>query len=135
MNKDRTIREWFSLLLATSLLLAHQTASAQQPVKQGENLFMAHCAKCHGRSGEGFLQLYPPIHNTRYLKEKVDQMPCIIRNGMRGSIEVDGITFNQIMPGNQRISVEDMAVLINYLQKKWGHPITELTIAEPIRCE
>lgn len=135
MKKDKIITAWFPFLVVAVVLLVCQMVSAQTPAKQGENLFMAHCAKCHGRSGEGFLQLYPPIHNSRFLKEEVKQMPCIIRHGMRGKIEVDGVTFNQIMPGNKRISAEDMEVLINALQKKWDHPITKLSIAEPIQCE
>lgn len=91
---------------------------------------MGNCAKCHGREGEGFLKLYPPIHNSRFLKSNLSQLPCIMRYGLRGKITVEGTEFNQIMPGNERLSPDDMRHIISSLQKRWNHPVSELSVKE-----
>lgn len=122
----------FSLL---SLLIICFTASlffisAASGTEKGDQLYMGNCAKCHGREGEGFLRLYPPIHNSTFLKNKVPQLPCIMRYGLRGKIIVEGIEFNQIMPGNERLSPEDMGHIISFLQKRWNHPASELIVKE-----
>jgi len=94
----------------------------------GEQLYLANCAKCHGREGEGFLKLYPPILNSHYLKDNVSELPCIIRNGMRGEIIVDDVTFNQIMPAIQQLSPEQMTNLIGFMQQQWDHPKTDISV-------
>ena len=88
----------------------------------GEQLYTANCAKCHGREGEGFLKLYPPIQNSRYLKEDVSQFPCIIRYGLKGEIVIEGQTFNQIMPAIQQLKLGEISDILQFLQSKWNHP-------------
>jgi cytochrome c len=98
--------------------------------EKGDQLYMGNCAKCHGREGEGFLRLYPPIHNSNFFKKNVSQLPCIMRYGLRGKIIVEGIEFNQIMPGNERLAPEDMRHIISFLQKRWNHPASEISVTE-----
>lgn len=94
---------------------------------QGANLYLANCAKCHGREGEGFLKLYPPIRNSHHLKENVSKLPCIIRYGLKGEIVVEGVTFNQIMPAIQQLKAEEIDQIIVFLQQHWQLPITEFS--------
>jgi mono/diheme cytochrome c family protein len=96
----------------------------------GEQLYTANCAKCHGREGEGFLRLYPPIHDSKYLRQNVSKLPCIIRNGLKGEITIEEITFNQIMPAIQTLKPTQMSHIITFMQQKWNHPVTELTVSK-----
>ncbi len=114
------------ILTVVSIFMIPSSSSAA-PVT-GEQLYTANCAKCHGREGEGFLRLYPPIHDSRYLKENVSKLPCIIRNGLKGKITIGEITFNQIMPAIQTLKPTQMSHIITFLQQKWNHPVTELTV-------
>lgn len=110
------------------ILLSISSVYSFAEQSSGEQLYTANCAKCHGREGEGFLRLYPPIHDSRYLKEEVSNLPCIIRNGLRGEITVGDTTFNQVMPAIDRLSPEQMSQIITFLQQKWSHPVTELNV-------
>lgn len=116
------------LLITFALILLPHTPLTGKETGTGEQLYVANCAKCHGREGEGFLQLYPPLHNSRFFKQDIKQLPCIIRYGMKGEIEIDGKHFNGIMPGNTRLSKEQMTVLISHLQKQWGGGTSDLDI-------
>ena len=111
------------------LLSSSSVYSSAEPVK-GEQLYTANCAKCHGREGEGFLRLYPPIHDSKYLRQNVSKLPCIIRNGLKGEITIGEITFNQIMPAIQTLKPTQMSHIITFMQQKWNHPVTELTVSK-----
>lgn len=110
------------ILTIISVFILPSTSPAA-PVN-GEQLYTANCAKCHGREGEGFLRLYPPIHDSRYLKENVSKLPCIIRNGLKGEITIGETTFNQIMPAIQTLKPTQMSHIITFMQQKWNHPVT-----------
>ena len=103
---------FFSIVTFLAFFSSVQGKSGQ--VTEGQELFKAHCAKCHGQEGEGFLRLYPPLQNSRFLRTDVARLPCIMRNGLKGEIKVGDVTFNQIMPGNERLSAEheDLDVLL-----------------------
>lgn len=115
------------ILISQLLLLAPLNISASD---EGSKLYLGHCAKCHGREGEGFLKLYPPIRNTRYLKEDVSKLPCIIRYGLKGEIVVDGVTFNQMMPAIQQLKTDDIGHIIRFLQTSWNHPVTPTDVVK-----
>lgn len=96
----------------------------------GEGLYLSHCASCHGKEGEGFLQVYPPLVNSQYLGSEIARLPCIMRFGMKGKIIAGGREFNGIMPGNSRLSNDDLAALTNYLLVRWGDADKKLNVAE-----
>lgn len=116
----------FTSLILLILLLTNQCWSAEPD--KGSQLYLGNCAKCHGREGEGFLKLYPPIRNSRFLNEDVFKLPCIIRYGLKGEIVVEGHTFNQIMPAIQQLSSEQINDTMRFMQNQWNHPVTELTV-------
>lgn len=116
------------VLSAILLILVTIYAPEVKAADAGGDLYLGHCAKCHGREGEGFLKLYPPIRNTSYLNKNVSKLPCIIRYGLKGEILVDGVTFNQIMPAMPQLQSEDIEKTIHLLQESWNHPITPLEV-------
>jgi len=114
------------ILTIISVFMLPSTSSAVP--NEGEQLYTANCAKCHGREGEGFLRLNPPLDNSKYLKEDVSKLPCIIRNGLKGKITVGEVTFNQIMPAIRTLTPTQIGNIITFMQQKWNHPETELSV-------
>ncbi len=104
--------------------------------KKGEELYIANCAKCHGFEGEGFSDIYPSIKDSRFLKEKTEKLPCIIRLGSKGELSKRKSDYDQNKPPTTRISASEMGELIQYMQKKWDHTITVLDIDKLLQaCE
>jgi len=90
----------------------------------GKRLYIDHCSNCHQKDGSGLVRLYPPIDNSDYLKSDPERTICIIRNGLKGEIFVNGISFNQPMPENTKLSNLEIAELVTYLYGAWGNQHT-----------
>ena len=86
----------------------------------GKRLYIEQCSNCHQKDGSGLARLYPPINNSDYFKSGPDSTICIIRNGIEGEIILNGISYNQPMPGHQNLTVLEIAELVTYLYSAWG---------------
>lgn len=96
---------------------------------QGARLYGQHCAGCHGEQGEGIGQLIPPLAGSDYLAQHPNQLACIVRNGLKGPIKVNGVDYDQLMLGVQdtathrQLSPAQITNLLNFIESHWGnHP-------------
>ena len=115
------------LLIPCTLLIF--TQCKQTTYGQGERLYLAHCANCHMEDGKGLAKLIPPLADADYLKNNQDRIPCILRHGQNGEITVNGVVFNQEMPGEKYTDIQ-INNMINYINTAWGNDIPVVTITE-----
>jgi len=106
------------------------TIRTAQYAANGRKLYTTHCQNCHGAQGEGLSNLYPPLTDTAYLSANRDRLACIIRNGMTGTITVDGRTFNGEMPSNRVLSAVEIAYILTYVGNSFGNEMGLMTEAE-----
>lgn len=93
----------------------------------GRVLYEKHCANCHMEAGEGLRGLYPPLAGADYVAAHGADMACLIRYGRREPLVVNGITYTQIMPGNEGLAPSELVALISYIKTAWdpaGQPVT-----------
>ena len=77
--------------------------------------------------------LYPPLKGSLYLGAKMDELPCLIRAGVRGTIVTGKKTRNVRMPGFPELTIKEMSSLINYLRQRWGKDgaaVSEQTVGQ-----
>lgn len=79
--------------------------------------------------GKGLAKLIPPLANADYLKTNQDRIPCIIRNGQSGEIVVNGVVYNQEMPGEKYTEIQ-INNMINYINTAWENNIPTVSITE-----
>lgn len=91
-----------------------------QSINNGMALFETNCSACHQKDGAGLAQLYPPLKNSTYFKANFAKLPCIIRNGLKGSIQVNGNTYDQYMPGIASLSPAEIADISNYVMNNFN---------------
>lgn len=101
----------------TDELYARQLAAlaATRQQESGKNLYLAKCAACHGREGQGQPGLYPPLQGSEWLTTPPSRLPEILSKGLRGPIMVKGEPWDSIMlpPG---LTDEEQQPLIRYLR-------------------
>ncbi len=92
----------------------------RQMLTVGKQLYLQYCANCHMEDGSGFKELYPPLKNADYMKEDLNRTVCIIKNGQKGSIVVNGEEYNQLMPNNLGLSNLEIATITTYIYNRFA---------------
>lgn len=116
-TKTFYLLSFFSLALCLSIY----TSCKENPYQQGEILYNHYCANCHIEDGTGLKGLIPPLANADWVKNNPTEMACLIRNGMKGEIVVNGKTYNQEMVGFPQLTRYELANIINYINQAWGN--------------
>ncbi len=107
-------------LLTLSACSSAEQVKYEQYMIAGEQLYAKHCSNCHGAQGKGLKNLYPPLLNSDYLQD-FSQTLCVIRNGAKGKMIVNGVVYDQIMPQNKKLYDLDIAQIATYMYSKWGN--------------
>lgn len=89
------------------------------PYQQGERLYTANCQRCHGKSGEGFENLYPSLVQSTFIHKNKEHLPCIIAHGSHYLSQVNGSGISNAMPENPHLSAIEILNIINYLNHKF----------------
>lgn len=106
------------------------SCTISSPNKQGENLYNQNCATCHGDEGEGLRNLYPPIANADYLQLHREELSCIIKNGMKHPIVVNGKDYHMPMPAATNLNAVEIHNILNFICNSWGNNLGYFTPKE-----
>jgi len=87
----------------------------------GKGIYEKNCQNCHGSDGKGLGTLYPPLTDSTYLKLNKNKLACIIRNGQTGAVQINNITYEGIMPGNETLADIDIAQVVVYITNSFGN--------------
>jgi cytochrome c551 len=124
-------------LLFFSLLGCNSTdeLKLEQYKINGQRLYETHCANCHGKNGQGLTELYPPLLNADYLKNRAAAI-CIIKNGTKGPITVNGKVYTQAMPKNPALYDIDIAQISTFIYSKFMKTDSLITVekVQAIKC-
>ena len=102
----------------------------RQYLVEGKRLYNLHCANCHQPDGRGLARLYPPLKNSDYLLPNKDKVICGMRFGQKGEIVVNGISFNQEMPGVPGITDLEIAEIATYVYTEFADSVQIITLNE-----
>lgn len=101
--------------------------------RQGELLYTKHCSNCHQADGSGLGRLYPPVKQSDYMNENFEQVLCLMRNGIRGELTVNGVQYNQAMPGVPTLTDLEIAEIATYIYNAWGNEYGLIDVKEAER--
>ena len=105
---------------STSLSLIKDTKTMQYAI-EGKILYEQYCANCHQADGTGLGRVIPPLADSDYMLEDVGRTVRVIKHGLKGEIVVNGITYNQNMPGNPQLTNMEIAQITTYIYNVWGN--------------
>lgn len=100
---------------------------------EGEEIYNSYCAACHQRDGKGAPPRYPPLSETEWVTGDKSQLISVILNGLEGSIEVKGETYDSAMPQHDFLSNEEVAKVATYVRQNFGNnasPVTEEEVSQ-----
>lgn len=109
------------LILIAMSCESREEITRRQYVVEGMNLYQTNCANCHQTNGSGLKDLYPPLAQTDVWERlKMSELTCIIKNGQKDSIRVNGKVYNAYMPANPKLQALDIAEIITFMREKWS---------------
>ena len=96
-------------------------AAAPAAAVDGAKVFQEQCGACHQPNGLGAPGQFPPLagNTDLFLSESYPAM--VVLGGLSGKIEVEGKTFNAVMPPLNYLSDAEVAAAINYVRGAWGN--------------
>jgi mono/diheme cytochrome c family protein/glucose/arabinose dehydrogenase len=105
-------------------------AEQQQRVRHGEQVFARACAACHQLDGSGMPGLAPPLRDSEWVLGPPERLMRIVLHGVRGPIEVAGTTWNLEMPGQRHLGDDELAAVLSYVRRAFGHRESPVAPAE-----
>jgi mono/diheme cytochrome c family protein/glucose/arabinose dehydrogenase len=87
----------------------------------GRQQYALVCAQCHQPDGKGQDGKAPPLRNSRFVLGPDKRLIRIVLHGMRGPVTVDGKVWNLDMPSWAALSDEQIAGVLTYVRREWGH--------------
>ena len=119
---------WAPLALVFGALVAGpalvQAGPSDETLSEGAAVYRAVCSSCHQPGGVGLEGQFPPLIDNPNVAD-ADYVAEVIRNGLSGPIEVNGVTYDGVMPAQSTLSDEDIDAVIAYIQSGFAVPAAE----------
>ena len=117
---------WCALVLVLAVVFLACGGNSNSPkftqyYNQGEQLYLKHCSNCHQKSGTGLGRVYPPVNKSDYMQKNFHRVICLMRHGTTGELVVNGVSFNQPMPGVPSLTDLEIAEIATYIYNTWEH--------------
>jgi ubiquinol-cytochrome c reductase cytochrome b subunit len=97
-------------------------AAAAPANANGAKVFSTNCSSCHGATGAGLPGSFPPLANNPVVTGDPNKVIGIVLHGLKGSVSVNGQTFNGQMPAwKGTLSNSDIADVITYIRGSLGN--------------
>ena len=87
--------------------------------KRGKNIY-AKCSGCHGSTGNGDGNQYPPLAGSEWVTGNTGRLAQIILNGLSGPIDVAGKTYNGNMPAQAPLTAAELAAVMTYIRNEFN---------------
>jgi cytochrome c551 len=142
--KRKAKKKCFLLCAFCLLLFACSNPNSSSPkfnqyYVNGEKLYIQHCSNCHQKDGSGLGRVYPPLDSSDYLQSHTEDVICLIKNGKKGELMVNGEIYNQAMPGVSILTDLEIAEIATYIYNTWSNEggIIEVTSVSEIllKCD
>ncbi|MGC9354655.1 MAG: c-type cytochrome [Mariniphaga sp.] len=104
--------------------------SADMANHPGKKVYDSVCLACHMADGSGVPGMHPPLIETEWVNGDKERLIEITLNGLSGKIEVDGETYNSIMPPHSHLSDKQIADVLTYIRQSFGNNAGEITVEE-----
>jgi len=105
------------------------SAADQKKFDAGKTVYEATCLACHQPHGFGQEGLAPPLVGSEWIAATPERLVRIVLHGLRGPIHVKKQTFELDMPSLGVLDDEQIANVLTYVRKEWGHSFSSVDTA------
>ncbi|EAS19015.1 conserved hypothetical protein [Flavobacteria bacterium BBFL7] len=88
-------------------------------VARGREIYRENCVTCHMTSGKGVPGAFPPLNPSNWLTEKRTESIHAVKYGLKGPIEVNGQSYDNIML-SLGLENDEVVDVMNYTIQTWN---------------
>ena len=89
-----------------------------ESIERGAVIYEDFCMQCHLPEGTGVAGIYPPLAQADYLLKNRTAAIYAVKYGLKGKIEVNGKTYDNVMPA-PGLYDDEIADVMNYILNSW----------------
>jgi mono/diheme cytochrome c family protein len=106
-------------------------ANITQQHSQGERIYAAKCASCHGEQGRGMLPHYPPLANNQSITmtSAVNPIRMVLNGGYPPGTRRNPMPYG-MPPFAHELPDGDIAAVVTYIRTAWGNRGAPVTVRE-----
>lgn len=93
----------------------------QKNLPREERLYNTFCGTCHQRNGLGARGRMPPLAGTDWVVGNKERLIMVVLNGLQGPLEINGETYNSVMPPHKFLTDEEISIILTYIRKSFGN--------------
>ena len=100
-----------------------QSGTVPDVLTAGESVYTANCLSCHQANGQGIVGAFPTLVDHVPLLYNTDRSYLINLQlyGLQGQIQVQGQSYNGVMPQWSQLSDQQIADVLNYVSTNWDN--------------
>lgn len=102
----------------------------QKHLTKDQKLYNTFCGTCHQQNGKGVRGRMPPLSGTEWVTGDKERLIRVVLNGLQGNIEVNGETYNGVMPPHNYLSDEELATILTYIRQNFGNKASAVMASE-----
>lgn len=87
---------------------------------EGARLYNTHCSLCHQKNGRGN-DRFPPLNYSDWVNGDKERLIDVVLNGLEGEIKVHGRSYNNVMPKQDHLKNEEIALILTYIRQNFGN--------------
>lgn len=113
--------------------LRTEAVAAAPKAVDGAAVYTQSCAACHQAGGEGVAGAFPPLARASWVTGDEKTAARIVLLGLQGPIEVNGQTYNGVMPAwRDTLNDAQIAAVLTHVRSSFGNEapaVSEETVA------
>jgi glucose/arabinose dehydrogenase/mono/diheme cytochrome c family protein len=102
----------------------------QKDLSRNAQLYNSLCGPCHQQDGRGARGRIPPLAGSEWVTGEKMVLINIVLNGMYGTLEVKGESYNGPMPAFNFLSDEELAMILTYVRQNFGNNAGEISVED-----
>jgi mono/diheme cytochrome c family protein len=107
-----------------------QKSPKKMAMEAGQLVYTGQCLTCHQADGSGSPNMNPPLTRSKQVAGDKQHLIELVINGNSRHTEINGQTWQNIMPGHPEMSDEEIAHVLTYIRHNFGNRASAVRVAE-----
>jgi mono/diheme cytochrome c family protein len=107
-----------------------QTRKTPASLAAGQNIYEQYCLSCHQADGTGVPGLNPPLKQSDWVTGDKTRLINVILNGLQEEIEINGETYNNVMPAHDFLSDKEISDVLTFIRSSFSNKADPITVEE-----